>query len=242
MATPPAPDALADSVLTARYRDGYDDAAAVLFARHHPAALRVARALVPEVRAEDLASEAFTTVLDALRRGEGPSEAFRPYLVTTVRELHPDLHADLRHDGAAVPPADPEQHVEAAVLARAFASLPERWQVALWHTCLQDESDESVSTLLGLDGPAVAALAHRARAGLRRAYVGEHRAVVHGQDCTRARELLPAYVERRTRSDRQLEGHLEQCRDCGGIYLGLRNLRADLGTVLAPALLGGAAG
>src|SRR5690349_11329585 len=79
-----------DAELIARGRSGDREAYGDLFARHHHAAERMARQLVPANDADDLASDAFAKVLDALRNGGGPDVSFRAYLLTTVRRVHVD--------------------------------------------------------------------------------------------------------------------------------------------------------
>lgn len=53
----------------------------------------------------------------------------------------------------------------------AFATLPERWRIVLWHLEVMDESPAEVAPLLGMTPDGVATLAHRAREELRRAYL-----------------------------------------------------------------------
>ncbi len=78
------------TLLIARVRNGDLEAYGELFGRHHLAAERMARQLVPANDADDLASDAFAKVLDALRSGGGPDISFRAYLLTTVRRVHVD--------------------------------------------------------------------------------------------------------------------------------------------------------
>lgn len=56
--------------------------------------------------------------------------------------------------------------LERTMIARAFASLPERWQAVLWHTETEGARPAEVASLLGLTANGVAALAYRAREGL----------------------------------------------------------------------------
>ena len=78
--------ALSDAELITSSRAGSDAAFAVLYNRHAAAARSAARSLgASRADVDDLVSEAFTRVLSALRRGAGPEVAFRPYLMTCVR-------------------------------------------------------------------------------------------------------------------------------------------------------------
>ena len=123
----------------------------MLYERHLVAAKRAAACLAntPAER-EDLVAEAFTRVLRMLREGRGPDEDFRPYLLVTLRNtainattrgapvsLYADV-PDVRRPTAADDPVIDRWH--ATVAADAFASLPERWRVVLWHTEVENES------------------------------------------------------------------------------------------------------
>ena len=130
-------------------------------------------------------SEAFARVLSALQRGAGPEMAFRPYLLTSVRNAFYDrMRKDKRLDVTDEVPEDMGRVLAAAassddeeerrLAAAAFASLPERWQLVLWHTEVEGRSPAEVAPLLGLAPNAVAALAYRAREGLRQAYLNAH--------------------------------------------------------------------
>ena len=59
---------------------------------------------------------------------------------------------------------------EDAFATAALAALPQRWQRVLWHTEVEGLSAAEIAPLLGLAPNAVAALAYRAREGLRQAY------------------------------------------------------------------------
>jgi DNA-directed RNA polymerase specialized sigma24 family protein len=53
----------------------------------------------------------------------------------------------------------------------AFATLPERWRIVLWHLDVMNEPSTQVAPLLGMTPGGVETLAHRAREGLRKAYL-----------------------------------------------------------------------
>jgi RNA polymerase sigma factor (sigma-70 family) len=248
-----------DAALIAAVRRGDTDAYGVLFERHVDAARRLARSLAHGGDADDLVAEAFAKVLPVLVRGDGPDVAFRPYLLTAVRRLDVDRHRSL----ARTRPTDDETVLDAALpfgdapaetalagfesgaAARAFASLPERWQLVLWHTEVEGQRPADVAPLLGLTPNAVSQLAHRAREGLREAFVS-----MHVQDsgespaaCQATRANLGAYIRGglSNRDAARVSAHLECCRPCTGIYLELVEVDSDLRGLLAPLLLGGAA-
>lgn len=239
-----------DAELLQRYRDGDDDAAGLLFERHHPAAVRLASALAGAPAAEDLASDAFVAVLRAVRNGAGPQFAFRPYLLTSVRNgfyaasraaSRQDLYDDLEASPDAPTVADGTAlREESSLLAQAFATLPERWQAVLWHTTIHDESPEQVARVLGIKPNAVSSLALRAREGLRNAYLTAHLGQTDDPECREVRELLPAYDRGRLRprARARVEAHLDVCDDCREAAALVGGITSDLGLLLLPALLG----
>ena len=75
-----------DAELLNTIRSGGTGAPALLWGRHAAAARALAGQLVSgQAAADDVAVGAFAQVLDAIRRGGGPTDAFRPYLLTAVR-------------------------------------------------------------------------------------------------------------------------------------------------------------
>ncbi|TDU91805.1 RNA polymerase sigma factor (sigma-70 family) [Kribbella voronezhensis] len=246
-----APDAPSDAELISRVRAGDLEAYGELFGRHHHAAVRMARQLVPAGDADDLASDAFAKVLDALRGGGGPDLSFRAYLLTTVRRVHVDRIRAGRKvqstDDIASYERDPEGFedptvtgFESGAAAKAFASLPERWQAVLWHTEVEGEKPAAIAPLLGLTANGVSALAYRAREGLRQAYLQQHLADVAGDRCRWTTERLGAYVRGglTKRENHNVREHLDDCAKCTAVYLELVEVNSALPALLAPALLG----
>ncbi len=242
-----------DAELIRAVRAGDTSAYAVLFQRHVQAATRLARQLLTTGEADDLVSEAFLKVLAVLQDGRGPDEAFRAYLLTSVRRLHVDrVRATSRtrptDDDAVLDRGVPfEDAVSIAfendAAARAFASLPERWQLVLWHVEVEGQKPAAVAPLLGMSPNAVSALAYRAREGLRAAYLESHAATTTDDTCRRVTPLLGGYV-RQTLSPRdtaKVDEHLDGCRRCTGVHLELVEVNQNLRGLLAPAVLGPAA-
>ena len=177
----------AELIASARTRDA--GAFGTLYERHAGAALVVARQHTDSAAdADDVVADAFTAVWNALQRGTGPTEAFRAYLFTVVRRV-----AAVRRDaGRRTQPTDDVAVLEAGALpepdagepalaglerslvAKAFASLPERWQAVLWHSEVEGLQPAQIAPLLGLTANSTAALAYRAREGLRQAYLQQH--------------------------------------------------------------------
>ena len=250
--TLPRLDEPGDAELISAVRGGDVDAYGELFSRHVEAARRLARQLVSSGDADDLVSEAFAKVLVVLQRGGGPDLAFRAYLLTAVRRLHVDkIRAGARlHTTGDLTPFDPGvpfrdtavEGFESAAAARAFASLPERWQTVLWHTEVEGQKPAEVAPLLGMSANSVSALAYRAREGLRQAFLEMHLQDADGEACAWTHRNLGAYIRNgiARRDASRVEDHLTECRQCTAIYLELSEVNSNLSGILAPALLGGA--
>lgn len=244
-------------MLIDRAREGDLEAYGQLFERHEASARALARQLAKSAgEADDAVSEAFERVLGAIRRGMGPRDSFRPYLLTTIRRTSYDR---TRREQRTGPTADEwilDQGVEdpdlslAAferdALARAFETLPERWQTVLWHTEVEETAPEDLAEMLGVRPNALAALAYRAREGLRQAYVLAHVDIdltEPSRDCRWTLERLPKYVRGRVSDDAELkiERHLDACQDCRGLYFEMADLGVSLRAALVPLVFGGPA-
>jgi RNA polymerase sigma factor (sigma-70 family) len=246
-------DGPADAELLSAVRGGDVDAYGELFERHVVAARRLARQLVPPADAEDLVSEAFAKVLSLLQRGSGPDVAFRAYLLTAIRRLHVDrIRANARVQPTDdLEPFDPGvpfrdtavEGFENAAAAKAFASLPERWQAVLWHTEVEGQKPAEVAVLLGMSANSVSALAYRAREGLRQAFLTMHLQELEDDACAWTQQNLGGYVRNgiSRRDATKVESHLSGCRRCTALYLELTEVNSNLSGLLAPLLLGGAA-
>jgi RNA polymerase sigma factor (sigma-70 family) len=241
-----------DAELISAVRGGEVDAYGELFARHVDAARRLARQLAGHADADDLVSDAFTKVLTVLQRGGGPDLAFRAYLLTAVRRLHVDkLRAGSRLKPVDdLTPFDPGlpfhdtavEGFENAAAARAFASLPERWQMVLWHMEVEQQKPAEIAPLLGMSANSVSALAYRAREGLRQAFLSQHATDPDDVDCAWTRDHLGAYVRGglSRRDAQKVDDHLAACRACAAVYLELTEVNSGLAALLAPLLLGAA--
>ncbi|MFG2521268.1 sigma-70 family RNA polymerase sigma factor [Streptomyces sp. NPDC048527] len=267
-ATPPA-----DADLIARMRSGDDTAYEELYRRHSTAVHRYARTCCRDGHtADDLTAEVFARMLQAVRGGSGPEHAVRAYLLTTVRrvaagwtksakrehlvedfavfaqqaarssEVSDDDTLDLGADVLAM------HEAEQSMAMQAFRSLPERWQAVLWHTEVEDESPSEVATLFGLDANATRVLAKRAREGLKEAYLQAHVSTTLTQDeeCARYADRLGAYARGslRTRAERGLRKHLEECAKCRLAAGQIKEVASGIPGVVPVAVIGwfGAAG
>ncbi len=243
-----------DPELISRVRGGDVTAYGTLFDRHIDAARRLASVMGSGSERDDLVSEAFVKVLDVLLAGGGPDVAFRAYLLTAVRRLHIDrirrdqrltTTDDLTPYDAGVPFTDTAvAGFEGGAAAKAFASLPERWQLVLWHLEVENQKPADIAPLLGISPNSVSALAYRAREGLRQAFLQMHTGDLVSDSCKDINDLLGGYVRSALsqRDSRAVREHLEQCRRCTAVYLELFQVNSSLAAVLGPALVGTAAG
>src|ERR1700712_2923798 len=244
---------LTDPELISLVRGGDVTAYGTLFARHVDAANRLAGMLVSGPDADDLVSEAFGKVLNVLLGGGGPAVAFRAYLLTAVRRLHVDKVRSIQR---AAPTGDltpydrgvpfPDTAVagfEGGAAAKAFASLPERWQLVLWHLEVENQKPADIAPLLGMSANSVSALAYRAREGLRQAFLNMHAGDLVNETCRETNDLMGGYVRRglARRDTTRVQSHLEHCRHCAATYLELEEVNSSLSALLGPAILGGAA-
>ena len=243
-----------DADLIAASRSGDAAAYATLYQRHVAAANSLARQLVRDLaEADDVVAESFAKILDLLGRGGGPEGAFRPYLLTVVRRAAYDRHRAMRRQlvtdqleafDPGIAFADPAvAHLERSMIARAFASLPERWQAVLWHTEIEGAKPAEVASLLGLSANGVAALAYRAREGLRQAYLQMHLSGAVRRECRPVVAKLGAYVRGglTKRDAAVVAGHLDQCAYCQEVFAELGDVNAALRGIVAPLILGPAA-
>jgi RNA polymerase sigma factor (sigma-70 family) len=247
-----------DRALLERLRAGEDAAFGELFSRHSAAVYRLALGLVADrAEAEDLTAEAFFRVLQAIRRGSGPVDNVRGYLLIVARRVAwewslrrkdvPVSDEELTHRT----PSDPDasgQLTERSLIRRAFTSLPERWRNVLWKMEVEGERPAAVATNFGLSPNATAALARRARQGLRAAYLQAHLAADRSSTgCRSVLEKLGAYTAGSTSGieRRRIRAHLATCASCTAMYAELREvcsgLRAHAGHAAAPVILAGAA-
>ncbi|GAA3738536.1 sigma-70 family RNA polymerase sigma factor [Salinactinospora qingdaonensis] len=240
-----------DEKLISAVRDGDSGAYAALYRRHAEAARGLARQLVRSAEVDDVVSEAFARVLSVLRRGSGPTVAFRPYLLTSLRHIVYDRYRtdsrqiatdDMATFDEGEPFVDPAlAGLERSLIARAYLSLPEHWRSVLWHTEIEGAKPADVAPLLNLTPNSVSALAYRAREGLRRAYLQMHLAgEVPTEECRPALSQLGAYVRGglAKRDAATVDRHLDSCAHCRAVYAELSDVNIGLRGVVGPLIAG----
>ena len=238
---PHAGDGSVEHALGQLYRDHVDDAR------------RLAYILVGSDQADELVAEAFARVLGQVRAGRGPTSDFRSYLHVTIRNIFRDSLRRNRETPMSDQPwifedtaASPEEALDdfdEQAAAAAFATLPTAWQRVLWYVEIEGRKPAEVARILDLRPRAVSSLAHRAREGLRRAYLEAHLGTATvAEQCAWSHARLSQYV-RGDLSDGaagKVASHLETCPDCMAAYLQLETVNRKLAAYLFPVVLLGA--
>ena len=220
-------DTQSDAELVILTRDGDPAAYAALWRRYASAGRAIARDFTNSFDPDDLVAEAYTKVLEQILAGRGPTTAFRAYLMRTIKNVAvswsrrtPPVPLGLLDDVAA--PSTVESSVEAAVdhtiMTRAFAALPERWRRVLWRTEIDRRKPRELAEEFGMTPNAVAALATRAREGLRQSWISSHlqqpagTGPEHRWTITRLGQFVRGKPSPRERA--RLLAHLHDCDTC----------------------------
>ncbi|WP_188188737.1 sigma-70 family RNA polymerase sigma factor [Nonomuraea sp. SYSU D8015] len=239
-----------DADLLQAAREGNAAAYGQLYERHVAAARALARQLVRGTEVEDVVAEAFTKILDLVGRGGGPESSFRTYLLTVVRRTVYDRSriegrqlttGEIEDYDPGVPFVDPALvGLEKSLIARAYLSLPERWRAVLWHTEVERSKPAEVAPLLGLSANGVAALAYRAREGLRQAYLQMHLGAQPEHECRPVLRKMGAYVRGglTRRDSKTIDEHVSGCEECHGILLELTDVNRGLRVMVGPLIAG----
>jgi RNA polymerase sigma factor (sigma-70 family) len=243
-----------DEELVANARSGDQGAFAELWRRHYRSGARVARQFTSSIDADDLVSEAYTRIYQRVLAGGGPSGAFRPYLYTTIRNLASSWGAksrDVQVDDIAdyEDPSTIDDPVAIALdrtlTARAFRSLPERWQSVLWYTEVEGMDPHEVAPILGMSANGVAALSYRAREGLRKAWLQAHVSQAGTSEAckwTMSRLGENARHSLTPREQEKIQDHLLTCTKCAIVSEEVDEVGSHLAMVLLPLALGAGVG
>ncbi|GAA3789758.1 hypothetical protein GCM10023083_26790 [Streptomyces phyllanthi] len=224
-----------------------------IFEEQQPRLVAYARSLTRNSwTAEDLVAEAHFRVWRRLSAGH-EIDNVPAYLMTTLRHLAAAAGSATRetpqdpqdpqspervqigtHDG------DPAERVSSVdLLVRVLGQLPERWVQALWLAEAEGQPLEAVGQRIGAKQGATAVLLHRAREGMRQAFLRAHPGAPDDPACEAHWERMPAYV-RGTATSRQSEqvlGHVDGCDDCRGRLVELMRANDRLPALVGPALL-----
>ncbi|GAB3616314.1 hypothetical protein GCM10027416_08710 [Okibacterium endophyticum] len=239
-----------DAQLIEWSRAGDKAAFGELWRRHYNAGRTVARSFTSSLDPDDLVQESFAKIFQAVQKGGGPTGSFRAYLFTTIRNTAA-AWGRARHETSIDtlesfedPNTNEDASLEAldhGLTAQAFKSLPSRWQEVLWYTEIEQMTPQQTAPLLGMKPNSVAALAYRAREGLRHAWIQAHlKAAPESSDCQWTIERLPGYARGNLgeRDTRKLEEHLDSCSRCTIVAAEAKDVSSRIALVLLPLTAG----
>lgn len=245
-----------DGELIAAARTGDTAAYGELFQRHENAVRRIARC-VRRRSIEDLVLSAYTRGFDALRSSNGPTTAFRAYLLGLVmadetthecRAIESQTLTD-HYERSSQPyrlTADPVAHDGSEVLPGAdcvletYAAMQEEWQLLLWHGDVEGEQPAQLALLLGCTTEEAFAARRRARGALRQFTASQYLGAARPGRCRYVVDRLAGFMndELDVRDSARVDGHLDRCENCAGLLLQLRTIDDHLPGILARSVLG----
>lgn len=246
----PATGGPTDELLLSDVREGKLDSFGVLYERY----VSMARAIAYKHTSnnnlsEDIVSEAFVRVLQALKNGKGPRTFMGGYLATTIAHLAAENGLIAQKE---VP--SEEEHLESMgsldetvlklhesdELISAFTGLPERWQTVLWMTEVEDKKPREVAQTMNLSANAVSALATRARESLREGFLRAHQNAPKTDECVQYSPHLSSMVRGSLTKKRSeaLRLHLSVCSYCTSEYLNLAGINKSMRVWIFPVLAG----
>ncbi|MFC8514399.1 sigma-70 family RNA polymerase sigma factor [Streptomyces sp. NPDC057257] len=233
------------SAATAEYARIYEE--------QQPRLVAYARSLTRNAwTAEDVVAEAHFRVWRRLATGH-EIENVPAYLMTTVRHLataagtssvretprDPQADEQIRV-GRQAHADDPAEQVSSVdLVVRVLGQLPERWVKALWLSEAEGQPLAAIGPQLGTAEGATAVLLHRAREGMRQAFLRAQTGAPQDPACQVHWARMPAYV-RGTATSRQSERlltHTESCADCRARLASLMTANDRLPALVGPALV-----
>lgn len=245
-----------DMALVELTRSGIGDAYAELWKRHAPAVITATRCFTG-FDPDDVAQETFLRVFQQIQAGRGPNMAFRAYAIMTARNIATNM-ARNRSSNEVTGNDDSvfERHASevsdtagkvlgSAFTQHVFATLPTRWQEALWYRDVEDLPVREFSAYLGMTENATSALLKRAREGFKQAWIAANLAPEAGlpADCQWVVEKLPQITRGKSTpaTRKKLSAHFEGCSRCTILAEESEHIHSRLALVLLPALIGGPA-
>ncbi|WP_405525404.1 sigma-70 family RNA polymerase sigma factor [Streptomyces canus] len=220
-----------------------------IYEEEQPRLVAYARSLTRNTwAAEDLVAEAHFRVWRRLSAGH-EIDNVPAYLMTTVRHLASSV-ASATHETPRDPQIpeqasagqvdDPAEQVSSTdLLVRVLGELPERWVQALWLADAEGQPLETVGRQIGAKQGATAVLLHRAREGMRQAFLRSQTEAPDDPACEVHWVRMPAYVRGNAtpRQSERLLAHVDACDGCRGRLAVLIRANNRLPALVGPALL-----
>ncbi|MGW3035571.1 sigma-70 family RNA polymerase sigma factor [Streptomyces sp. NPDC001178] len=223
-----------------------------IYEEQQPRLVAYARSLTRNAwTAEDLVAEAHFRVWRRLAAGH-EIDNVPAYLMTTVRHLAiaagsavretpRDPHGEERGETDAHPHTDdPAERVSSVdLVVRVLGQLPERWVKALWLAEAEGQPLAAIGPQLGTKEGATAVLLHRAREGMRQAFLRTQTGAPDDPACQVYWARMPAYVRgaATAKQSERLLGHVDACDDCRARLAALMSANDRLPALVGPALL-----
>ncbi|GAA2505648.1 sigma-70 family RNA polymerase sigma factor [Streptomyces longisporus] len=223
-----------------------------IYEEQQPRLVAYARSLTRNAwTAEDLVAEAHFRVWRRLAAGH-EIDNVPAYLMTTVRHLAiaagsavretpRDPHGEERVETDAHPHTDdPAERVSSVdLVVRVLGQLPERWVKALWLAEAEGQPLAAIGPQLGTKEGATAVLLHRAREGMRQAFLRTQTGAPDDPACQVYWARMPAYVRgaATAKQSERLLGHVDACDDCRARLAALMSANDRLPALVGPALL-----
>ncbi|MEU9291242.1 ricin-type beta-trefoil lectin domain protein [Streptomyces sp. NPDC048275] len=222
-----------------------------LLDRHWEAVYSYARLCTNGVRpAGMLTTAAFTRLFGESLRQTGPTAAWRPQLLVTVRRMGAEWLADQRREllhPELLAGSDSVERVEARLLppesrrllSRAFQRLPEPARCLLWHAEVEADQLAVPAALLGIGDDDATVGLRRARERLREGCLEIHRELAPEEECLHYHRMLDVSLRRGGIDlDPDLRRHMGRCRHCRYTADQLSVFDGELAAPLAEAVLG----
>nr|WP_243848744.1 sigma-70 family RNA polymerase sigma factor [Lysinibacter cavernae] len=248
-------EARSDTELVIAYRLGDESAATALFERHYTDVLNSAGNVARNrLHAEEFASEAFTKVLEAIRRGKGPTEHFRGYLRQALRNIAIDYYQDSSNyitvddfsevQEETTPDSSALFEAGDSEVVSAFRNLPERYRQILYLGLVEGRSGKEIAEFFDLNEGAVRVLMHRAKDGLRLEYLEQvARVATFGACAGRCKDLAKRAVHKLSaKREAVLVQHLAGCVNCRAADENLEMLVERFNSKHVGGVLAGVAG
>ncbi|UCR90330.1 RNA polymerase sigma factor [Mycetocola spongiae] len=242
-----------DQEMLARHRSGAPEAFSEIYQRYEAAAFSIAlRYTSSQTEAQDIVLESFTRILEAIRRGKGPTVSFSHYLRSTVRSTALRLldkkslestHAPeeltvlaeeiWRRDAVDYASELPDG---AEWLAVSFNALEELEQRVLWLRVVEGIPSVEISKQLSITPVRATRIYQRSILKLRRAFVYDAVHKSEDPECLLNRDRLLTLI---TKPDTPLTRHICECPTCSVV---VKRLGVSERTLLAGVVVAGLVG